>query len=123
MAGKKFTSATLITSTIVIMGFTAWSVYPYVTGNFTNLTTNQNASAQFAVFEVEGMTCGGCELAVNKSIEATGLVDSVKSSFTEGKIIVWYSGEEMDSVKILTAINNVGYKAKLDKTQTQSNIN
>lgn len=116
MVGKKFTGATLIISTFVVLGFTAWSVYPYVTGNFAVVTTDQIASTQFAVFEVEGMTCGGCELAVNESIEATGLADSVKSSFTEGKTIVWYSQNDINLDNIMTAINSVGYKANMEET-------
>ncbi len=117
MVGKKFTSATLLTSTILVMGFTAWSVYPYLTGNSTVVTNDQSASTHFAVFEVEGMTCGACEVAVNSSIKATGLVDSVKSSFTEGKTIVWYSGDNVEPNQILKAIQNVGYNAKLEENQ------
>ncbi len=117
MVGKKFTSATLLTSTLLVMGFTAWSVYPYLTGNATVVTNDPNASTHFAVYDVEGMTCGGCEVAVNGSIKATGLVDSVKSSFTEGKTIVWYSDDDVELNQILAAIQTVGYNANLEENK------
>lgn len=123
MAGKMFTTATLITSSIFVMGFTGWSVYPYVTGKSHIVTIEQNDLTHFAVFDVEGMTCGACELAVNGSIKATGQVDSVKSSFTEGKTIVWYSGDDIDLAKVLTAIRSVGYNAKLEENKKRTTNN
>ena len=113
MAGSSFTKIMLIISTLVVTGFFAWSVYPYVLGTDGNQVIVGASSAQLAVFKVEGMTCGGCEIAVNGAITATGLVDSVKSSFTESKAYLWYNQDQLDLKAIGEALATVGYQAEL----------
>jgi copper chaperone CopZ len=65
------------------------------------------------MYEVEGMTCGGCEVAVDGAVRTTGLVDSVKSSFTDGKVYIW-SKDDLNSQLIISALAAVGYQAKLE---------
>lgn len=112
MANAKLTKTMLTISTVVVFGFLSWSVYPYVLGTTTIQTDDSGTSAHFAVYQVDGMTCGGCEIAVNGAAAATGLVDSVKSSFTESRAYVWYN-DDNKLAQIEQAIKQVGYDPKL----------
>jgi copper chaperone CopZ len=103
----------LIFSTLVVTGFLGWSVHPYLFGSTPVMVSDHAVSAQLAVYRVDGMTCGGCELAVDGAIAATGLIDSVKSSFAEGKAYVWLAEPEVNNETILEAIASVGYEASL----------
>lgn len=116
MRNQKLTRTMLSASTVVVMGFFSWSVYPYVLGAEEISTGGLQSSQRLAVFTVEGMTCGGCEIAVDGAVNATGLVDSVKSSFLESKAYIWYSDENTDPAEFEQAINSVGYNAKLKET-------
>jgi mercuric ion transport protein len=118
MVNKKFTESMLVVSTVVVVGFLGWSVYPYVIPSDSmplnsSVMKEAASSAHYAVYKVDGMTCGGCEVALDGAIAATGLVDSVKSDFTQGKAYLWYNKGELDTVKIDEAINSVGYKSEL----------
>ena len=113
MAGGRFTKIMLTISTLVISGFFVWSVYPYILGSDLDQLIGESSSAQFAVLKVEGMTCGGCEIAVNCAITATGLVDSVKSSFIESRVYLWYNQDHLDLNVIGEALASVGYEAEL----------
>ncbi len=118
MINKRFTESMLVISTVVIVGFLGWSVYPYVIpSNGPKLDTRalraNTSSAHYAVYKVDGMTCGGCEVAVDGAISASGIVDSVKSDFTAGKAYLWYNTAELDTAKVSKAINSVGYKGSL----------
>jgi copper chaperone CopZ len=114
---NKFTRTMLTISTIVVVGFTAWSVYPYLLGIETTPPVAGGASTHFAVFEVDGMTCGGCEIAIDGAIVATGIVDSVKSSFSESRAYVWYTDPDVRQAAILEAIASVGYTARPVKSK------
>jgi copper chaperone CopZ len=113
VANEWFTKTMLTISTVVVVGFLGWSVYPYILGATPVPSGGGSSSAHFAVYQVDGMTCGGCEIAVDEAIKATCLVDSVKSSFMESKAYIWFEGES-DLVSITKAIASVGYEAKLD---------
>lgn len=121
MANKKFTQTMLTISTVVVLGFTTWSVYPYLPGYETEMQPINTGSAKFAVFEVEGMTCGGCEIAVTGALQATGLVDSARSSFTESRAYVWYGSEKLETDSLLKAISAVGYNSTLVEVDEQQN--
>ncbi|RME26286.1 MAG: hypothetical protein D6800_06540 [Candidatus Zixiibacteriota bacterium] len=113
MSNEKLTKVMLTISTVVVLGFLAWSVYPYVLGRSPVAVDTNGASGHLAVFKVDGMTCGGCELSINGAVEATGLVDSVKSDFTQKKAWVWYSRSDIDFNRLEEAIRKVGYKPEL----------
>lgn len=111
MVGEKLTRTMLTISTLMVLGFTGWSVYPYLLPAQALPRYEVSASASLATFEVNGMTCGGCEIAVDEAIEATGLVDSVRSSFIESRAYVWGANPKQSRDAILKAIASVGYKA------------
>lgn len=111
MANEKLTKTMLMISTVVVFGFLAWSVYPYFLGSSLSPKSGGEANPRFAVYSVEGMTCGGCEIAVNESIRATGIVDSVQSDFVMSEAYVWFK-ENVDSAAIAKAVASVGYRIK-----------
>ncbi|MFQ5606845.1 MAG: cation transporter [Candidatus Zixiibacteriota bacterium] len=115
MVNQKLTKVMLTVSTVVVTGFLSWSVYPYILGAEEISTSGNQSSPHLAVFQVDGMTCGGCEIAIDGAINATGLADSVKSSFIEGKAYIWYSDTDTKPVEFEKALNSVGYTAKLEK--------
>ena len=117
MANERFTRTMLVVSTIVVVGFLSWSVYPYVFGTPAPVAAGSGDSGHLAVFEVDGMTCGGCELSVNGAVTATGLADSVKSSFVDSRTWVWYSGDSARVSRFAEAIRNVGYEHRLLELQ------
>lgn len=122
MVSERCSKFMLTFSTIVVCGFLAWSVYPYVLGSVPAPQLTETSSLHFASYTIEGMTCGGCEIAVDEAIKATGLVDSVRSDFTESKAYVWFK-EEPDSELITKAVASVGYEAKLYKVKEATNEN
>jgi copper chaperone CopZ len=111
IANEKLTKTMLPISTVVVFGFLFWSVYPYVLRIAPVPQLTEPSSSHFAVYSIEGMTCGACEIAVDEAIKETGLVDSVKSRFTESKAYVWFKAEP-DLESITNAVASVGYKAK-----------
>ncbi|MCH9031377.1 MAG: heavy-metal-associated domain-containing protein [candidate division Zixibacteria bacterium] len=113
MVNEKFTKTMLVVSTVVVFGFLSWSVYPYVLDVEKIDVSQTPITTHYAVYNIDGMTCGGCEIAIDGSIMATGLVDSAKSSFVDGKAYVWYGGEKLDTATIQEALKSVGYNGVL----------
>lgn len=117
MVNEKFTKIMLTISTVVVFGFMSWSIYPYLFGVTPGATEGGSSSAHFAIYQVDGMTCGGCEIAIDGAIKATGVVDSVKSSFTDSKAYIWYRDSKTDLTKFESAIQSVGYKPELIESE------
>ena len=59
-------------------------------------------------FQVEGMTCGSCELTVREEVEELGFVDSVEADRTTGRVVV--RGKQIDDEAVREAITSAGYK-------------
>lgn len=116
MGNEKLTRAMLTISTVVVFGFLFWSVYPYLLGRTRLSHVTQTSSPHFTVFSIEGMTCGGCEIAVDEVVKSTGLVDSVRSDFTTGQAYIWFKAEP-DWEIITKAVASVGYQARQDTLQ------
>jgi len=111
MVNKGLTKTMLTISTVVVAGFLSWSLYPYVLGATPAPQSTVSSSTHFAAYSIDGMTCGGCEIAVNEAIRATGLVDSVRSDFRESRAYVWFK-DNPDFESIENAAASVGYSAE-----------
>ena len=120
MAGGRLTLVMLTFSTVVVVGFLTWSVYPYLLDSGGLAVDGGSSSNHLAVYKVDGMTCGGCEIAVDRAITATGLVDSVKSSFVEGRAYIWYSDSDVSLDEFKSALASVGYEAALIEQQKEN---
>ncbi len=62
------------------------------------------------VFEVEGMTCGGCEAHVESEVNKLDGILSVKASYKSANTVVEYDRTKVDLAAIRKAINSTGYK-------------
>ena len=65
------------------------------------------ASAE-KTFQVEGMTCGSCELTVREEVEELDFVESAQADRTTGQLVV--RGEQIDEQAVREAITAAGYK-------------
>ena len=61
-------------------------------------------------FNVEGMTCAGCEAHVESEVNKLDGILSVKASYEGANTVVEYDKTKTDFVAIRKAINSTGYK-------------
>jgi len=66
-----------------------------------------------SVFDVEGMTCGHCEQAIQSTVGAIEGVETVEASHTEKKTVVRYDAARVKPEAITAAIEKLGYTARL----------
>ncbi len=66
-----------------------------------------------SVFDVEGMTCGHCEQAIQSTVGAIDGVETVEASHTEKKAVVRYDAAKVKPETITAAIEKLGYTARL----------
>jgi copper chaperone len=64
-------------------------------------------------FDVEGMTCGHCERAIQTTVGMIDGVETVQASHTEKKAVVRYDAGKVKPEAIVAAIEKLGYTAKL----------
>lgn len=72
-----------------------------------------DAQTVTSTFTVEGMTCGGCELGVEMKVGKLDGVESVESSYEEGKGKVVHDPEKVTPEDIVAAIEELGYTVEL----------
>ncbi len=63
-------------------------------------------------FDVEGMTCTGCESAVERSVKSMEGVAEVKASHETGKTTVQFDKTIVDAGALEASIESTGYKVK-----------
>nr|WP_093406105.1 mercuric transport protein MerTP [Salegentibacter flavus] len=61
-------------------------------------------------FEVEGMTCAGCEAHVESEVNNLDGILSIKASYANTNTVVEYDKTKVDLTAIRKAINTTGYK-------------
>lgn len=76
------------------------------------------AATTVSTFAVEGMTCGGCEVGVEMKVEKLDGVESVDASYKEGTARVAHDAAQVTPEQIIDAIEELGYEAELQKTET-----
>jgi copper chaperone len=64
-------------------------------------------------FDVEGMTCGHCERAIQATVGMIDGVESVQASHTGKTAVVRCDAARVKPEAIVAAIEKLGYKAKL----------
>ena len=65
---------------------------------------------QTATFQVEGMTCEGCENAIQKAVQKLPGVKTVKASHVEQNTVVEFNANETSEVALAEAIKKTGFK-------------
>jgi len=78
-----------------------------------------DAQTTTSTFDIEGMTCGGCELGVKLKVEKIDGVTSVDASYDDGSAVVTYDPEQVTPKQIIAAINELGYSAKLAENKAE----
>lgn len=71
-------------------------------------------SKETKALNVEGMSCGHCENAVKKSVEALVGVESVTVDLKGKKVMVEYDSDKVTIDAIKSAIEDQGYDVKHD---------
>lgn len=59
---------------------------------------------------VEGMTCSGCERAIQKVVSSLEGIESAKADLNSSTVSVEYNPEKVNIEQIKTAVNKIGYK-------------
>ncbi len=103
MNRKPWLSLLAVVALLVFTGTPALSVEESHEGSVTS------------VFEVEGMTCGGCEAGLRLTVKKLDGVEEVKPSHTDKNVKVTYDPEKVTTDQIQAAIEKLGYTAKLQE--------
>lgn len=72
-----------------------------------------NSSASRVVVAVEGMHCDSCAAGIRSMLKRTPGVIAAEVSYKDKQAVVDYDSQKTTPAKIVEAINNLGYKAKL----------
>lgn len=72
-----------------------------------------DAQTTTSTFDVEGMTCGGCEAGVKLKVKRLDGVAAVDASYDDGTAVVTYDPEKVTPEQIIAAIEELGYDAEL----------
>ena len=75
----------------------------------------QPPSVTELVLDVQGMTCGHCEQAIQTEVSRIEGVRSVRASHKEGKVRIAYERGRTTPDALAAAINRLGYKASAGK--------
>ena len=78
-------------------------------------TTEHVADWVEVTLDVEGMTCDGCENAINAGLESMDGIESVESSHEEAWTKVKFDQSQSSVEEITAKINDTGYKVKGEK--------
>lgn len=89
-------------------------------GGVARAAAGDEAATSASTFKVEGMTCGGCEAGVKAKVKKLAGVESVEASYKEGTARVVYDPAKITPQQIIAAIEQLGYKAELQETETQA---
>lgn len=73
----------------------------------------EKEAAVTSLFHVEGMTCGGCEMAVKTVVKKLDGVEKVDASHRDKQATVTYDSEKVTPAHIVIAIEKLGYEAEL----------
>jgi len=72
------------------------------------------------ILEVNGMTCSGCELRIEKAVGNLEGVKEVKAANSESKVYVTFDAHVTDIYQIIGAIEKAGYTASFGKAANAS---
>ena len=73
----------------------------------------EESSTVTSTFHVTGMTCGGCEVGVRRTLEKLDGVEQVTASYKNGSAMVTYDPVKVNADDLVAAIEKLGYKAEL----------
>jgi len=68
-----------------------------------------------AIISVDGMTCPLCTMTIKKNLKKQNGVLKAKVLLSSKKAFVTYDDQKTDKARLLKAIDEVGYKGKVDE--------
>jgi len=68
-------------------------------------------NVQKVELNINGMTCTGCENAIQKTINEFEGVYASKANHENGTAVIEFDSTKVDILKVETAINDLGYEA------------
>jgi copper chaperone CopZ len=69
----------------------------------------QESQVQTITFDIEGMTCTGCEASVENAASGVNGVLEADASYDTGKATIKYDQSKTDRETIVAAINKTGF--------------
>lgn len=72
-------------------------------------STDPKIELQTYSFDVEGMTCTGCEQTIQANVRKLNGIQLVSASHTEKKAVVSFDPDKTDTIAIKNAITGSGY--------------
>jgi len=92
--------------------------FPYYSQNFYSQPNKEivivsQSNIVRKTFNVEGMTCLGCEAHVESEVNKLDGIISVKASYENSNNMVFYDKTKVDEIALIKAINSTGYKVVL----------
>lgn len=81
---------------------------------------DSSATVVTQTFDVEGMTCGGCEVAVRAAVGKLDGIEKVTASHEEGIAEVTYDPDQVTTTAIVEAIEKLGYETELQADDSKS---
>lgn len=73
------------------------------------------------IFEISGMSCSACSARIEKSVAKIVGADNVSVNLLTNSMQVTYDEKNISQEKIISAVVNAGYGAKLKKIKTEKN--
>ena len=74
-------------------------------------------------YDVLGMTCASCQAHVNKAVSELDGVKSCSVNLVLNNMYVEYDDKKLDESKIIKAVQNAGYDAKVQIEEIKKDIN
>lgn len=95
---------------LLMLSFPSYAHVFYSNQEKEKISVVDESNISMMEFEVNGMTCGGCEAHVEHAVnELEGIIE-VKASFDDANTIVKFDSSKTKLEKIITAIKSTNYK-------------
>jgi len=105
---KKFLSIVTVLS-LLLISFPSYSRFLQTQATVSMPDQEKNKKI---VLSVSGMTCASCEHHIESEVIKLSGVSSVKASYADKSTTVTYDPQKVDEQKIITAVNETGYKVE-----------
>jgi len=82
----------------------------YPSNNKTEVVISDTTNIESVDFDIEGMTCTGCEIHIESEVNALEGIINVKADYESGTTAVTYDKSKVNTNSIEEAILSTGYK-------------
>lgn len=81
----------------------------------TALLADEQATYEQITLHIDGMTCSSCSIAIRKALRRLNGVHEVNVSFSEKRASVVFDSKLVTPERIIGAIENLGYGARIQE--------